>query len=131
MGAWGLGARLALKDGIGSALIGLATIEFLAYSGAVIGGYQSFAIAVFQYLPATLFLTISVIVANRRSPTPGFHQALLGLLLTFAAAGIQQQQIGISNPSGKLRIGADAHVAHVVGVVVVEVVLAAECGADR
>ena len=95
LGAWGLGARLVLKDGLGSALIGLATLEFLAYSTAVVAGYHSFTFAILQYLPGTIFLTIAVFVARRRDPKPGYRQAMAGLALTFFAALIQQQQVGL------------------------------------
>ena len=95
LGAWGLGSRLVLRDGSGSMLIGLATVEFLAYSAAVIGGYHDFLIAVLQYLPATVFLTIALIVAYRRGPDRGFLTALVGMVLTFAGAAIQQFQVGI------------------------------------
>ena len=95
LGAWGLGSRLVLRDGLGSALIGLATVEFLAYSGAVIAGYHDFLVAVLQYLPATVFLTIALIVAYRRVPNRGYLTALIGMLLTFAGAAIQQFQMGL------------------------------------
>ena len=95
LGAWGIGSRLILKDGVGSALIGLATVEFLAYSALVVAGYHSFEIAIFQYIPAAVFLTIAVLVANKRSPDSGFRLALAGLTLTFAAAGIQAARIAI------------------------------------
>ncbi|MFV1987086.1 MAG: hypothetical protein ACC682_07380 [Gemmatimonadota bacterium] len=95
LGGWGLGARLVLKDGLGSALIGLASLEFLAYSGAVIGGYQGFEFAVLQYLPATAFLTIAVIVAERRTPRRGFREALLGMVLTFAAAAVLRLELHV------------------------------------
>jgi hypothetical protein len=95
LGAWGTGARLVLRDGLGSMLIGLASVEFLAYSTAVIAGYHDFEIAVLQYLPATVFLTIVLIVANRRAAHPGYRMALLGMVLTFVGAGVQQFQLGI------------------------------------
>jgi hypothetical protein len=95
LGGWGLGARLILKDGIGSALIGLATLEFLAYSAAVIGGAHWFGVAVLQYLPAAVFLTISVIVANRRTPHAGFRQAFLGMVLTFGAAAVLRLELHV------------------------------------
>jgi len=95
LGAWGVGARLALKEAPGSGLIGLAGLAFLIYCGVVLSGSQSFAVAVIHYLPAAVFLLIAVIIANRRTPHAGFRLALLGLVLTFVAAAIQQQQIGL------------------------------------
>ena len=89
LGAWGLGARMVLREGLGSALIGLATVEFLAYSAAVLAGYHDFEIAVLQYLPATVFLTLALAVANRRKPHRGYRIALFGMLLTYAGAAVQ------------------------------------------
>ena len=95
LAAWGLGARLVLKDGAASSLIGLATVVFLGYSGLVIAGDQDFRVAVIHYLPATLFLLIAVLVRNHRAPHPGFRIGAIGLVLTFAAAAVQQLQLGV------------------------------------
>jgi hypothetical protein len=95
LGAWGVGARLVLRDAAASGIIGLATLVFVVYCGVVISGSQSFAVAVTHYLPAAVFLLLAIFITNRRAPHTGFRLALLGLLLTFAAALIQQQRIGL------------------------------------
>ena len=93
LGAWGMGARLALRDQLASGLIGMTGLVFVIYSGVVISGSRSFAVAVAHYLPAAIFLLVALVVANRRSPHDGFREAIVGLVLTFVAAAIQQQQV--------------------------------------
>jgi hypothetical protein len=61
----------------------------------VIGGAHWFGVAVLQYLPAAVFLTISVIVANRRTPHAGFRQAFLGMVLTFGAAAVLRLELHV------------------------------------
>ncbi len=93
--AWGLGARLVLKKGAADSLIGLGAVVFLGYSGLVIMGYQDFPVAVIHYLPATLFLLIAMLIRNHRAPHPGFRLGAIGMILTFAAAAVQQLQLGV------------------------------------
>lgn len=95
LGAWGMGARLALRDQLASGLIGMTGLAFVIYAGVVISGSRSFAVAVVHYLPAALFLLGALVAANRRSPRPGFREAMVGLALTFAAAAIQQRQVAV------------------------------------
>lgn len=93
--AWGLGARLILRDGLARGLIGLAALAFVIYSAAVLGGSRTFRVAVLHYLPAALFLLVTVLIAFRRSGHRGFLLGALGLVLTFGAAAVQQLGIGV------------------------------------
>lgn len=95
LAAWGLGARLVLRDGLARGLIGLAGLVFLAYVALVLAGYREFRIAILHYVPATVFLLLAVLLANRRRPGSGLRLAAAGLALSFVAALLQQLGIGI------------------------------------
>ena len=73
----------------------MATVVFFGYSGLVIQGDQEFRVAVIHYLPAALFLLVAILVRNHRTRHPGFRIGAIGMVLTFAAAAVQQLQIGV------------------------------------
>ena len=93
--AWGLGARLVLRDGLARGLIGLTGLVFLTYAALVLAGYTEFRIAILHYLPATVFLLLAVVLAHQRRPGPGFRLAAAGLVLSFVAAVLQQLGVGV------------------------------------
>lgn len=93
--AWGLGARLVLRDGLARGLIGLTAFVFLTYVAIVLAGYREFRVALLHYVPATVFLLLAVLVAHARRPDPGFRLAAAGLVLSFAAAVLQQLGVGL------------------------------------
>lgn len=93
--AWGLGARLVLRDGLARGLIGLTALVLTGYVGLVLAGYREFRVAVLHYVPATVFLLLAVLVAHRRRPGSGFRLAAAGLALSFIAAILQQLGIGL------------------------------------
>lgn len=93
--AWGLGARIVLGDGLARGLIGLAGLAFVIYAAIVLSGYQEFQVAILDYLPATIFLLLAVLIADRRHPRTGFRLAAGGLALSFVAAALQQLRIGL------------------------------------
>ncbi len=95
LAAWGLGARWTLRDGLARGLIGLAMLAALGYAAAVLEGSREFRVAVIFYLPAVGFLLLALFLGWRRAPGPDLAVAAAGLLLTVAAAGIQQMGIDL------------------------------------
>lgn len=93
--AWGLGARLVLRDGLARGLIGLTALVLTGYTGLVLAGYREFRVAVLHYVPATVFLLLAVLAAHRRRPRAGLRLAAAGLALSFVAALLQQLGIGV------------------------------------
>ena len=93
--AWGLGARLVLRDGLARGLIGLTGLVVLAYVALVLAGYREFRVALLHYVPATVFLLLAVLLAHGRRPEPGFRFAAAGLALSFVAALLQQLGVGL------------------------------------
>ena len=93
--AWAIGARLLLHRNIRRVLVALAGVELAVYAGVVLVASQDFRLAVGDYLPATLFLLIALVVANRRERSRALNVAAAGLVLTFVAAAIQQLEIAL------------------------------------
>ncbi len=91
--AWAVGARLLLHERLWRVVMAVAGVELLVYSAVALVVSQDFRLAVGDYLPATLFLLIALVVANRREPARALHAAAAGLVLTLVAAVIQQLQI--------------------------------------
>jgi len=95
MAAWAIGAELLFSDRISRLFALAAFAEFLAYAFVVLILTASFRIAVFNYLPAALFLLIAFTAVYRREKNRSFLVAACGLVLTFAAALFQQFELGI------------------------------------
>ena len=95
MAAWAIGAELLFSDRISRLFAVAAFAEFLAYAFVVLLLTASFRIAVFNYLPAALFLLIAFTAVYRREKNRSFLVAACGLVLTFAAALFQQFELGI------------------------------------
>ena len=95
LAAWALGARLLLLARAVRLLTGAAAAQFALYAGVVLWGAGTFALAVFNYLPATLFLLLALAVRCRRHRERAAGTALAGMALTVAAAAVQRAGIGL------------------------------------
>ncbi|HYC53218.1 MAG TPA: hypothetical protein VEB19_19095 [Gemmatimonadaceae bacterium] len=91
---WMLGAMLRLAPAAVTVIRGAALVLLAVYAVIVIGVDQRFLIAIAMYLPATVFL-LAVFISLARRRQPGIGVGIVGLLLTFVAAAIQQLRIGI------------------------------------
>lgn len=92
--AWGLGARVG-GGRFAGAVTAAALASFPLYAVFVLSGADDFRVAVLYYLPAVVSLTASFGIAYRREPTRARRLALVGLLLSFAAAAVQQLRVPI------------------------------------
>lgn len=96
-----LGATSLAAWMVGSHLLGVPWIRRMAaallaiYCLAVLLVTQAFVVAIAMYLPATLFLLLVLIAEQRRAPARARRLGIIGLLLTFAAAAIQQLKLGV------------------------------------
>jgi hypothetical protein len=91
--AWAVGARLLLHQTLRRIVMAVAGAELLLYAVVVLVVSQNFRLAVGDYLPATLFLLIALVVANQRERSKALQVGTVGLVLTFVAAAVQQLQI--------------------------------------
>lgn len=93
--AWAIGARLLFSDRIAYLITLAAWIAFAIYVLIVGLVTDRFAVAIANYLPATLFLIVAFFAAYRASAATPLALGLGGLVLTLIAAGVQQRGIAI------------------------------------
>lgn len=73
----------------------VASIEFFLYSAYVIFVNSQFKIAIYNYVPATIFLLISLCILYLRKKQTSTLLGIMGIILTFIAAWIQQAHISL------------------------------------
>ncbi len=88
LSAWAIGAHLMCSDRLARWVTILAAVQFVLYAWVVLI-LRDFRVAVLNYLPATVFLLISLLVAYRRRRQATILAGVGGLALTFVAAGVQ------------------------------------------
>jgi hypothetical protein len=91
--AWLIGARM-LSGGLATIVEWLAGAVALVYAAVVLTLDDRFAIAIVHYLPPALFLLI-VFVLRLFDGGAGAFAGAGGMLLTFAAALVQQRQVAL------------------------------------
>lgn len=92
---WFIGSLALLREPAGAWVRRAAAVLLLAYTYVVVFVDSRFLVAIFAYLPATVFLLVVLSIAYTRHHTPGLGNGIVGLLLTFVAAAVQQLGIGI------------------------------------
>ena len=93
--AWAIGARLLFTDRVAGFVTAAALVELAVYSLLVVFVTDSFSIAIANYLPSTLFLIVAFFASYRSGAGTPVAIGLYGLLLTLAAAAVQQARIGL------------------------------------
>jgi hypothetical protein len=71
-----------------------AAMEFIAYAALVLAGWRAYKYVIADYVPAAIFLLVTSTIAFTRG-TRQLVWVVLGLLLTFLAAGIQLRGIAL------------------------------------
>jgi len=93
LSAWGAGAFLVASAAGVRRVVAVAWLAWLAYAAAVIAGVQSFAVAIANYLGASVFLSFALATAFRRTRDRGALVAAAGMGLVFAGAVMQQAHV--------------------------------------
>jgi len=93
LAAWLIGARLIAPAAARRVRAGAVAL-FVGYLFAV-ARTDAFLVAIVHYLPAVLFLLIVFAWRYRRGRERHYLWGVVGLLLTFAAAGVQRAGIGL------------------------------------
>jgi hypothetical protein len=93
--SWAAGARLWMSQTAAERMTLMAAVLLAAYIVVIVFVSRTFVVAIIHYLPATIFLLVSFVVAYRRRPEAFLMFGILGMLLTFVAAGIQQGGIDL------------------------------------
>jgi hypothetical protein len=95
MAMWFVGATAALEEPRATWLRRAAVAALVVYASVVIFVDDRFVVAIAMYLPATVFLLITLIALYARHRTRALAIGITGLLLTFAAAAVQQLRIAV------------------------------------
>jgi hypothetical protein len=93
--AWAIGAQLLFSTRVAKLVTTAAWIELALYALLVVFVTDSFAVAIANYLPSTLFLVVAFFVSYRANPSMPLALGLGGLVLTLIAAGVQQARIAL------------------------------------
>jgi hypothetical protein len=95
--SWAIGSLLALPATLAKLIIIAVAVSFFVYLLVVIFVSQSFAVAVIYYVPAALFLLVALIIAQMRGGFKSPMLAMVGILLSFFAAYVQQAEISLAS----------------------------------
>ncbi|MGE0704168.1 MAG: hypothetical protein AB7F99_12625 [Vicinamibacterales bacterium] len=96
LAAWGMGAHMRRDSPLARAVTRTAAIITALYSLVVIFVSDAFSVAIAGYLPAALFLLASFAsLSSDRTLRASSRLGIAGLLLTFAAAFVQQSRIAL------------------------------------
>jgi len=95
LAAWVIGARIYFSLKVADRVRIVVAIGFAGYCLVVLFVTQSFSIAVINYLPAVIFLTVIFTLIYSQARERQVLVGLIGFLLTFIAAGVQQGGIAL------------------------------------
>jgi len=95
LAAWVIGARIYFSPKVAGWVSIVAVTQFAGYCLIVLLITQLFTIAVINYLPAVIFLTVIFTLIYSQARERQVLVGLVGFLLTFIAAGVQQGGIAL------------------------------------
>lgn len=90
-----IGALLQFQRSAARAISGFAALVFLLYCILVLFVADAFVIAMIDYLPVALFLSLAFLLAYRSTKRPAFMFGFAGMCVTLAAAVVQQARLGL------------------------------------
>jgi hypothetical protein len=92
---WVIGGRLIVAPGTARVIALVAAVESMAYAVVILAVNDSFWIAIANYLPAALFLTLALTIMYRATRRQAMAIGVVGLVATFVAAAIQHYRIAV------------------------------------
>jgi hypothetical protein len=93
LAGWSIGARLLFAEGTARLVERLAAFEWVVYAAFVLAIDQRFWIAVANYAPSIVFLTVAFLVGYVRQRQGPILAGLVGMVLMMAAAVVQRLRI--------------------------------------
>jgi hypothetical protein len=93
--AWWAGAEIIFQRKTAALVRNMAAVLLGVYGIIVLGVSQTFLVPIAHYLPPALFLLISYMTMYRQTKAPPLFIGILGLGLTFVAAGVQQAKVAV------------------------------------
>jgi len=95
LAGWAIAARLLLSDRLSRWVSLLAGVQVALYTLLVLFLVQDFTIAIFEYLPAALFLLAGLIKSYWTDRVRALAVAAAGMVLTLLAAVVQQAGVAL------------------------------------
>jgi uncharacterized membrane protein len=95
LATWMAGALIQLREPTATWVGRAAIAQVIVYTAIVLFVNSSFLVAIATYVPATVFLLVVMILTHGREPARPLMYGIIGLILTFVAAGVQQLRIAI------------------------------------
>jgi hypothetical protein len=90
---WTIGARLLFSERTAKRVLVVAGLLFIVYAATILWISRSFTVAIVTYVPAAAFLLLAFALTYRRRPSTYLEAGIVGLVLSFVAAAIQQAEI--------------------------------------
>ena len=90
---WTIGAMLTGSAALTQWVPRVAFVLLAIYATIVVFVANTFLMAIAMYLPATVLLLVGMTVAHVRDPGRGWAVGIVGLILTYAAAAVQQLKV--------------------------------------
>jgi hypothetical protein len=95
LATWAIGARLILPTTASRNLQIVAAAVAAGYAIVVVAVNDSFWVGMAHYLPPTVFLLLAFVVVYERDRRASTLVGVIGVLLTFAAAFVQQRRVAL------------------------------------
>jgi hypothetical protein len=95
LAAWMIGLFLRFPRGTIAAVAPTLVVGLIAYIAVVLFVSQDFVVAIFGYMPATVFLLVVLTLVYIEVRQPQVLLGVVAVLLTFVAAAVQQVGIGV------------------------------------
>jgi hypothetical protein len=95
LACWSIGGHLLFTEATARLVVALAVLEWVVYAVVVLAIDQRFWIAVANYAPSVVFLTVAFLVAYQRQRQGPILAGLAGMVLTMAAAIVQRLRIAL------------------------------------
>ncbi len=89
------GVRLSASSGLAAKLTPVFAFLYVIYAVIVIFLRREFVVAIYFYVPATVFLLGVFVWLWAKAGNPGAPWGVFGLLLTFVAAGVQIGRVAL------------------------------------
>ena len=95
LSCWAIGSGLLFSDRTTRRLLSAVLVVFGIFLIEFIRSDRSFFVVILNYLPAAIFLLIALVIAYRARREAYLRAGIWGVVLTFVAAFVQQNGIGV------------------------------------
>jgi hypothetical protein len=97
LAAWAIGAHLRFEAMAARLIVRAAAVQLAVYGLIVLLVSRDFVVAIVDYVPATLFLLVVLVLEHRRRRDPKLLVGAAGLALVLAGSAVQQGPLATRN----------------------------------